>query len=164
MLSAIIRGRTTSCCFLAYRRLPRGACAMPRATGWAPALLASRGGVTARPTPSGSIPDSAPPRRSGDRGCRETPLLSSVPTQAPPVSLRRSKDCRLFCHSNFLTTRQFQLQLHFTVNRTCPPPACALHCYAMHCMRRTESPNQVRALACSQSLDLTSGGRESFLY
>jgi hypothetical protein len=31
---------------------------MPRATGWAPALLPSRGGVTARPTPSGSIPNS----------------------------------------------------------------------------------------------------------
>jgi hypothetical protein len=31
---------------------------MPRATEWAPALLPSRGGVTARPTPSGSIPNS----------------------------------------------------------------------------------------------------------
>ena len=30
------------------RRPPRGACAMPRATGWAPALLPSRGGVSGR--------------------------------------------------------------------------------------------------------------------
>jgi opacity protein-like surface antigen len=37
---------------------------MPRATGWAPALLPSRRGVTAHPTPSGSIPTLTPPRRS----------------------------------------------------------------------------------------------------
>ena len=30
-------------------RPPRGACSMPRAIGWAAALLSSRGGVTARP-------------------------------------------------------------------------------------------------------------------
>jgi hypothetical protein len=32
-----------------YRSPPRGACAMPRAIGWAPALLPSRGSVIARP-------------------------------------------------------------------------------------------------------------------
>jgi putative transposase len=38
-----------------YGPLPRGACAVPRAIGWAPALLPSRGGVKVRPLPTEAL-------------------------------------------------------------------------------------------------------------
>ena len=49
MPNEIIRGRVTSCCFLAAKRsAARGACAVPRSIGWASALLSSRGSVMPR--------------------------------------------------------------------------------------------------------------------
>jgi hypothetical protein len=66
------------------------------------------------------------PRRSGDRGSRGAPLLSVVPAQAPPVSLRRSMDCRHFCCSNFLTTRGTdRLGSHRRRDRQHQPSGCS---------------------------------------
>src|ERR1700691_1771554 len=82
MLSAIIRGRTTSCCFLTIQASPpEGLCNAARDwVGSCAITIKRRRDRTPSPVQSRTR---TPPRRSGDRGGRGTPLLSVVASQAP---------------------------------------------------------------------------------
>src|SRR6202521_325777 len=99
----IIRGRTTSCCFLAIQTSPpRGLC--NAASDWVGSCAITIKRRRDR-TPNSVRFNPNSPRQSGDRGSRGTPCAIRCPNSGAPVSLRRSMDCRFFCRSNFLTTR-----------------------------------------------------------
>ena len=100
---------------------------MPRAIGWSPALLSSRGGVIARPRfgPRTLIPRTGA-LRLGDGGSRGSRFATRAPTLRSG-KLDRPVQYRFFRRSNFLALRD-----QFVVR--CRSPAGQLPCRIGSCM------------------------------